>query len=102
MSRFSFDNQTPADRLLHEIETSIPELRPIQILAHGGQSVLVLAEQSPPKGWSPSKSSTTRTSMGHLAGRFAREIRFISNLDHPNIIKIHDSGRPERTPLPRH
>lgn len=93
MSRFSLDNQTPADRLLHEIETSIPEIRPIQVLAHGGQSVLVLAEQKSTERLVALKILDNENINGpRQLERFAREVRFISNLDHPNIIKIHDSG----------
>lgn len=80
-------------RVLSEIAEALPEYQPIQVLAQGGQGEVILAEQRSTERLVVLKMLPRDNSVSvSSAERFAREVRSISRLQHPNIIKLHDSG----------
>ncbi len=64
--------------------------RPVRELARGGMSAVYLAEDQE-KGPVVLKISTVATHGDEPVQRFLREARAIRRLQHPNIVRIHDS-----------
>ncbi|MBX3395858.1 MAG: serine/threonine protein kinase [Phycisphaerae bacterium] len=87
------DNPIDNARVLDEIADSLPEYQPIEMLAQGGQGEVVLAEQRSTERLVVLKILPRENPVSvSSAERFAREVKSISRLQHPNIIKLHDSG----------
>ena len=76
-----------------ELEKMFPQLKVVEIVGYGATSVvyeagserhIALKLMSPKLGGSPT-----------FAERFRREARRLGRLNHPNIVKVHDTGQVE-------
>ena len=83
-----FDLPTP-----QQLDTAIPRLNVIDLIAHGGMGAVYRARQTELDRIVAVKVLPAELSRNQIfAERFAQEARTLASLNHPNIVTIHDSG----------
>lgn len=76
-----------------QLDSAIPRLDVIELIAHGGMGAVYRARQPELDRIVaikvlPAELSKNRT----FADRFAQEARTLAKLNHPNVVTVHDSG----------
>ncbi len=84
----------PAPPDIDAVRAAFPQLEVIELIGHGGMGAVYKARQKSLNRLVAIKLLTRQSSGQHdFEARFTREARALAELNHPNIVTIHDFGQ---------